>query len=168
GTNNNLLEFIPDGRGGRPWNAYDQTAATGAGVSGDPAVYTPVAGGTQHIYIRGTNNNLLEFIPDGRGGRPWNAYDQTAATGAGVSGDSAVYTPVAGGAQHIYIRGTNNNLLEFIPDGRGGRLWNAYDQTAATGARVSGDPAVYTPVAGGAQHIYIRGTNNNLLEFIPD
>jgi hypothetical protein len=53
-------------------------------------------------------------------------------------------------------RGTADNLLEFIPDNMGGRLWNAYDLTQPTGEQVTGDPAVYTPPGGGAPHIYIR------------
>ena len=74
-----------------------------------------------------------------------------------VSGDPAVYAPPSG-SQHIYIRGTNNNLLEFIPDHLGGRIWNSYDQTASTGHQVTGDPAIYT-LSSGAQHIYIRSSS---------
>ncbi len=84
-----------------------------------------------------------------------------------IGGTPAVYAPADGGPPHIYIQGVNNNLLEFIPDNAGGRLWNAYDRTNDTGAQVSGRPAVYAP-DGGPPHIYIQGFNNNLLEFIPD
>jgi len=155
-----LLEFIPDHLGGRIWNAYDQTVSTGAQVTGDPAVYTPLDRGAPHIYVRGTNNNLLEFIPDNVGGHIWNAYDLTqASNGPQVAADPAVYTPLDGSAPHIYIRATSNDLIEFIPDNRGGRIWNAYDLTqASNGPQVAGDPAVYTPLDRGAPHIYIESS----------
>ena len=54
------------------------------------------------------------------------------------------------------LRGPPTSLLEFVPDNLSGRLWNAYDHTADTGKQVSGDPAVYTPVGGGAPHIYVQ------------
>ncbi|MGU7774408.1 hypothetical protein ACV229_30050 [Burkholderia sp. MR1-5-21] len=165
---NNLLEFIPDNMGGQLWNAWDLTAATGRQVLGDPAVYTPVGGGLQHIYILGTAENLLEFVPDDLGGQLWNAYDLTALTGQGVYGNPAVYTPVGGGPPHIYISGTAGNLLEFKPDPDNPGGWLAPDLTALTGQQVAGNPAVYTPVGGGVPHIYIGGTANNLLEFKPD
>jgi hypothetical protein len=163
GAADNLLELIPDGAGGREWNAYDQTAYAGSPVAGDPAVWND--GSRPHVYVQGTADNLLEFIPDNYGGRIWHAYDQTAATGAPVSGNPFAWS--AGGAPHVYVRGTSSNLLEFIPDNYGGRIWHAYDQTAATGAPVSGDPSAWSD-AGGAPHVYVRGTADNLLEVIPD
>jgi hypothetical protein len=35
----------------------------------------------------------------------------------------------------VFVRGTSNNLLEFIPDNRGGRMWNADDHTIDTAWR---------------------------------
>ena len=165
GMANNLLEFIPDNIGGRLWNGYDHTAETGVEVGGDPAVFA-APDGSPHIYMRGMGNNLLEFIPDNIGGRLWNGYDHTAETGVEVGGDPAVFA-APDGSPHIYMRGMGNNLLEFIPDNIGGRLWNGYDHTAETGVEVGGDPAVFA-APDGSPHIYMRGMANNLLEFIPD
>jgi hypothetical protein len=172
GTGEILLEFIPDNVGGRLWNAYDHTIDTGEYIAGDPAVYAPPGGGAPHIYVRGTTENLLEFIPDNVGGRLWNAYDHTADTGKRIIFDPAVYA-APGDVPRVYvggggIRGTATHLLEFIPDNVGGRLWNAYDHTIGTGEWITGEPAVYAPPGGGAPHIYVRGTTDNLLEFIPD
>jgi hypothetical protein len=153
GPANDLLEFIPDNLGGRIWNAYDQTAYTGAAVAGSPFAWS--AGGAPHVYVRGNAGNLLEFIPDNLGGRIWHAYDQTAYTGAPVSGDPSAWTD-AGGAPHVYVRGIADNLVEFIPDNVGGRVWHAYDQTASTGVAISGDPCAWSPGAG-APHVYVAG-----------
>jgi hypothetical protein len=168
GTASNLLEFIPDGLNGRLWNVYDQSANTGGvGIAGDAFAATD-GSGRPHVYVQGTASNLLEFIPDGLNGRVWNAYDQTANTGgAGVAGDPFAWMDV-NGRPHVYVRGTVSNLLEFIPDGLNGRLWNAYDQTANTGgAGVVGDPFAWTDGSGSA-HVYGRGTASNLVEFVPD
>jgi pimeloyl-ACP methyl ester carboxylesterase len=81
-----------------------------------------------------------------------------------IAGNPTVYTPPGGGVPRVFARGTSNNLLEFIPDNAGGRVWNAYDHTVDTGVPISGDPAVFA----GSLRVYVRGTSNNLLEFIPD
>jgi hypothetical protein len=72
------------------------------------AVWSPAGGGTQHVYVRGTADNLLELVDDGLNEQGWSAYDRTADTGAGITGDPAVYaTP--GGPPQVYVRGTAEN-----------------------------------------------------------
>jgi hypothetical protein len=163
GSAGSLLEFVPDQLRGHIWNAYDLSAVAGSLVSGNPVAWN--AGGAPHVYVRGAAGNLLEFVRDSLGGRLWNAYDQSTATGSSISGDPSVWS--AGGVPHVYVRGLAGHLLEFIPDNLAGRLWNTYDQSSATGSPISGDPSVWTD-GGAAPHIYVRGSAGHLLEFIPD
>jgi len=66
------------GRGSSKSARTSPNYITGVPVSADPGVFD--GGGVRHVYVRGTANNLLEFIPDNAGGLIWNAYDQTATT----------------------------------------------------------------------------------------
>jgi hypothetical protein len=47
------------------------------------------------------------------------------------------------GVVHVYARSAGMELVEFVPDGLGGRLWNAYNHTTGeTGQTIAGDPSV--------------------------
>jgi CHAP domain len=150
-----LTEFVNDGADGRPWNAYDLTVgAAGPAVGGRPSAV--VYGKTVHVYARATGGDLTEFVNDGAGGRLWNAYDLTrAADGPAIEGDPGAIRYGASSV-HVYVQATSGDLIEFVNDGAGGRLWNSYDASKEVGGiTVGGDP---TPVVyGSTVHVYVAG-----------
>ncbi len=165
GTAMPLQEFVNDGFAGRAWNAYDQTASSaGPNIDGRPS---PIAyGPTVHVYARAANGDLTEFINDGFGGRPWNAYNLTQITGGPtIAGDpdATFYGPIV----HVYGEASNGDLIEYVNDGAGGRLWNAYDLTvAAGGPGLGGDP---TPIVNGSvDRIFARSSTGDLVEYVND
>jgi hypothetical protein len=160
-----LQEFVADGGGGRPWNNYNQTAnSAGPAMAGRPS---PIGyGPTVHVYARAATGDLYEFINDGFGGRLWNAYDLTAITrSTTISGDpNAVFF---GAIVHVYAEAPNGDLIEFVNDGAGGRLWNAYDLTAITGGpTLGGDPAAM--VNGTSDRVFARASDGTLVEYTND
>jgi hypothetical protein len=165
GTAMPLQEFVNDGFAGRAWNAYDQTASSdGPAIDGRPS---PIAyGPTVHIYGRAANGDLTEFINDGFGGRLWNSYNLTQITGGptiAADPDATFYGPIV----HVYGEASNGDLIEYVNDGAGGRLWNAYDLTqAASGPELGGDP---TPIVNGSvDRIFARTSDGDLVEYIND
>jgi hypothetical protein len=150
-----LVEFVNDGAGGRSWNSYDLTvAADGPQVTGRPS---PIAyGATVHVDVAASNGDLVEFDNDGTNHRLWNAYDLTVASGGPrVVGDpSAVrYGAIS---VHVYAESSKGDLVEFVNDDAGGRLWNSYDQSQTVGGlQISGDPSA--AVYGASVHVYVPG-----------
>jgi hypothetical protein len=135
-----LFEFDNDGLWGRLWNAYDLTSASGGpDVSGQPSPV--VYGATVHVDVN-ASGQLFEFDNDGAGGRLWNAYDLTSIThGPTISGSPSAVRFV-GPYVEVYARGPGGDMENYVNDGAGGRLWNPYDLTQATGGPVlGGDPA---------------------------
>ena len=150
-----LTEYVNDDAGGRPWNAYDLTkAAAGPAVGGRPSAV--VYGKTVHVEVRTASGDLAEFDNDGAGGRLWNSYDLTRASdGPAIVGDpgAVIYGAIS---VHVYVQAANGDLIEYVNDGAGGRLWNAYDQTQdAEGPIISGDPSPV--VYGSTVHVYVAG-----------
>jgi hypothetical protein len=165
GTTMPLQEFVNDGAGGRVWNNYDQTASSGGPtIAGRPS---PIAyGATVHVYARANNGDLIEFINDGFGGRVWNAYNLTQITGGPtIAADpgAAFFGPIV----HVYAEASNGDLIEFVNDGAGGRLWNAYDLTQiAGGPTLGGDP---TPsITNTTDRVFARSSSGDLVEYVND
>jgi hypothetical protein len=149
-----LYEFVNDGAAGRAWNAYDLTTiAAGPIGAGTPSAV--VYGPTVHVYLDAAGQ-LYEFVNDGFYHRLWNAYDLTAAAQAeAITGDpSAVtYGPVL---VEIYAMGASGDLLNYVNDGAGGRLWNAYGLSiAAAGPTIGADPSVLK--SGNDLFVYAAG-----------
>ena len=93
-------------------------------------MYAP-PGGPPHVFVGGSAlglADLLEFINDDVGGRPWNVYDRTADTGVGGGQDPVVYAP-PGGPPHVFTSGWPEDLLEWFPDNVNEQVWNVYDHT---------------------------------------
>jgi peptidoglycan/xylan/chitin deacetylase (PgdA/CDA1 family) len=161
-----LEEYVNDGVGGRLWNAYNQTVtAAGPNVVGAPSPI--VLGSTVHVYVQGSNGDLVEYVNDGHFGRPWNAYDLTAATGGSPLGGPPTALAFGPAGIEVYARAANGDLLEFANDNASGRIWNAYDLTnLAHGQPVVGgvEPIVQGLFAG----IYAQGTNGHLIEYVND
>ncbi len=153
-TSGQLTEFVNDNAGGRPWNAYDlATIAQGPSAAGQPSpiVYGP----TVHVYVN-AGGQLTEFVNDGAAGRLWNSYDLTSiAGGPPITGDpSAVF--FSRDIVDIYAEGPAGDLVSYVNDGAGGRLWNGYDITeAAQGPSTGADPAAL--VNGGVVTVFAAG-----------
>ncbi len=167
GTAMPLQEFVNDGAAGRAWNAYNDTASSaGPNIDGRPSPIAYQLTATVHIYGRAANGDLTEFINDGAGGRLWNSYDLTQITqGPTIASDpdATFYGPIV----HVYGTASNGDLIEFVNDGAGGRLWNSYDLTSiANGPGIGGDA---TPIVNGTvDRIYARSTSGDLVEYIND
>jgi len=160
-----LMEFANDGAAGRAWNAYNQTVNSGGpAVAGRPS---PIEYGiTVHVYARAANGDLMEFINDDAGHRLWNAYDLTQIT----QGPTFAADPDAtffGRSVHVYGEAPNGDLIEVINDDAGGRLWNAYDLTAAANGPTLGGDA--TPLVNGSSDwVFARASDGDLVEFTND
>ena len=155
--NGDLTEFVNDGAGGRAWNAYDLTKASGGpSITGRPS---PVAyGATVHVETRSTGGQLIEFVNDGADRRLWNAYDLTSISGGPtiVSDPGAVLYGT--NSLHIYAEATDGDLVETVNDGLWGRTWNYYDLTQiSTGPSVGTAPSPI--VYGSSVHVYAAGPN---------
>jgi len=149
-----LFEFVNDGVSGRSWSDYDLTAdGAGPTTSGQPSAI--VYGPTVHVYVD-ASGHVTEYVNDGFGGRLWNAYDLTSISkGPQVTGDpTAVF--YSSSIVDVFAQGQGGDLLSYVNDGFGGRLWNAYDLTSASaGPSIGADPTAM--VNGGAVSVFAAG-----------
>ena len=116
--------------------------------------------------ITQTSVPLMEFANDGAAGRAWNAYNQTVNSGGPtVAGRPS---PIEYGITvHVYARAANGDLMEFINDDAGHRLWNSYDLTQITqGPTFAADPDA--TFFGRSVHVYGEAPNGDLIEVIND
>ncbi len=165
GADGDLMEYVNDDAHGQLWSAYDLTVAgRGGWITGTPSA---VWDGALHIYVRGANGHLMEYVNDDAGGSLWNSYDLSSS--AGGDGGTIAGSPAAvhTGPIHVYVMNAAGNLIEYVNDGAGGHLWNAYDQSALAGGGgpVSGTPSV---VVDGAIHLYVRDAAGDLVEYVND
>ncbi len=170
-TNGDLIEYVNDNVNGRVWNAYDLSVAAGSGpVSGTPSALYHPSQGLLHVYVRGSSGDLMEYVNDLQNGHPWNAYDLSFAGGGGpIANNPDVLYDAAHGLVHIYAQNTNGDLVEYVNDQLNGRIWNVYDLSvdAGGGTFVAGVPdGVY--LTQGTVHIYVRAADNDLMEYIND
>ena len=165
-VNGDLVEYTNDGANGHLWNAYDLSYTPGGAgpIAGSPSAVN--YGPTIHIYVEGSNGDLMEYVNDTLFGHIWNAYDLSAGTGAGAV-TSKTTSITIGVRVHVYAKGPNGDLLEFVNDSAHGHLWSAYDLSAVTGSGpVTGNPSAIS--YGAAVHVYGRVGNNDLVEFVND
>jgi hypothetical protein len=111
---------------------------------------------------------LQEFVSDHLFGRTWNVYDQTAgAAGPTLFGrPSSLVTP-GDGFTRIFARSATGDLVEYVNNDLGGKLWNVYDLTATAknGVKVASAPFA---IDNGMMHVYVEGANGDLMEFVND
>ena len=168
-TAGDLVQFAD---AGGIWTATDlsETAQGAGSVEGDPAAI--LFGSTTHVYVAGAGGELTEYANDGVDGHAWNAYDLSVLAGGGstVQGDpgAIVYGPTV----HVYVQSASGHLVEYVNDGDGGHLWNAYDlsQDAGDGGPIGTDPAAVL-YGGTVVHVYAGGTNtcpSNLADQLAD
>ncbi len=174
GSNGHLLEFVNDGLNGHPWNVYDLSMYAGGGgpVTGTPGAVYDAAQQLIHVYVHSANGDMVEYVSDHANGNVWNAYDLTVWAGGGspVSGAPGAVYDGAQGLIHAYVQGANGDMVEYVSDHANGHVWNAYDLTvwAGGGAPIAATPdPIYYP-AQDLIHIFVQGTNGDLLEYISD
>lgn len=166
-TDAHLVDFTDDRANGRTWNAYDVSVSAGGGgdVSGRPDA---VAGSLMHVFVDSANGDLVEYVNDGVAGHVWNTYDHSLDAGGGSTVSSGPAARMVGGSVHIYVEAASGDLVEYVNDGAGGNVWNAYDVSsgAGGGGPISADP---DPVAlGPAVHVYVRSSTGDLVEYDND
>jgi hypothetical protein len=87
-----------------------------------------------------------------------------AFTGPGGAPPPPVSPPAA---PHVYVPRVDGHLMEYLPDGAYGHLWNGYDQTTdAGGPPVAGMPGAIE--VGGIHHVYTRSAQGHLVEYVGD
>jgi hypothetical protein len=146
GANGHLMEYVSDHAWGRVWNAYDLTGSAGAGspVGGTPDPLYSSAQGLVHIFVRSWVGDMVEYVNDGAWGRQWNAYDLStlAFNGGPVTGIASAVVDPATGLIDLFVRPSSYDLVEYLPDGANGHVWNAYDLTTmSVGPTVGSDPS---------------------------
>jgi len=173
GANGDLVEYTNDGANGRAWNAYDLSTGAGGGspINGQPSALYNVTQNRLYVLVRSAGGDLVEYVADFLAGRSWNAYDLSVAAGGGPLGGvpDALYHPTQG-LMHIYVQNANGDMIEYVNDGLNGRSWNAYDLSvyATNGSFIAGQPdALFLPDQG-LVHLYVRGANNDLYEYVND
>lgn len=145
------------------WQSFNQTVnASGPQVTGASAVVV-TAGGSMASFGVNAAGGLEEFTNDQLGGRPWNAYDLSAATQApAVRGRVAAAT--ISGAPRVAYRGSDNHLWLLALDQRQGRPWNAYDLSVLTGiGEVRASPAIDVDRSGTLRVAVVGGDGQVVL-----
>ena len=168
-SSNDLIDYHNDGAGGA-WLTTDVTAVDPGAPKIAGTLSAVLLGGVMHVYGTTAGGDLIEVDNDNLAGHQWNFYDETTGAGGGVALAGAPGALLIGGIPHVYGRASgSNDLVEFVADHLGGRIWNAYDQThSAPGSpTLSGNPK---PVLiGGIPHVYVdNSSNGDLVEFVAD
>jgi len=175
-----LVEYVNNNVGGHLWNAYDLSAAAGGGgpITGKPAVAYDYLDNTPHVYVDTPSGHVTEYVHDNVNGHVWNTYDLSVGAGGGgpIAGDvTAFESTTRDGFIHVYARTAGGDLVEYVDDGVGGHLWNAYDLSvgAGGGGSVGGSPvglSLSTPcdAADNLIHVYVATPIGQLVEYVDD
>jgi len=134
---------------GASWSATDLSSLTGAtGLIGGASA--SVNNGQLVVAVRNQAGDLIEVTADNQHNNTWNAYDLTQITSgpALTSNLAAIGQGPSDGLIHLFGRAANGDLVEYVDNNAGGRVWNSYDTTAASGGSVTikSDPSatIYT------------------------
>ena len=156
---------------GASWSATDLSSLTGAtGLIGGATA--SVNNGQLVVAVRNQAGDLIEVTADNQHNNTWNAYDLTQITSgpALTSNPAAIGQGPSDGLIHLFGRAANGDLVEYVDNNAGGRVWNSYDTTAASGGSVTikSDPSatVYTgrlrvvATAPGGHVVQFTGTSS--------
>jgi hypothetical protein len=166
---NHLIDYHNDGPGGN-WMTTDVTGSDPGAPAVQPSLSAVRLSGTLHVYGTTIAGNLVEIDNDNQAGHEWNFYDETSSAGGGVPTSGAPGAVLITGIPHVYTRASgSSDLVEFVADHVGGRIWNAYDQTSSVpgSPTLSGNPI--PTLIGGIPHVYVDDARNgDLVEFVAD
>lgn len=164
-----VVDYHNDGPGGS-WLSTDVTATDPGAPAMSPSFSALDLGGTLHVYGTSAAGDLVEIDNDNIDSHEWNFYDLKSDAGGGVPTSGAPGPVLINGVPHVYVRGTGtDDLIEFVADHLGGRIWNAYDQTLGTAGApmLSGNPI--PALIGTTPHVYVDDADNgDLVEFVAD
>lgn len=168
-STDHLVDYHNDGPGGT-WMTTDVTSSDPGAPAIGPSLSAVRLSGTLHVYGTTIAGNLVEIDNDNQAGHQWNFYDETSSAGGGVATAGAPGALLINAIPHVYTRASgSNDLVEFVADHVGGRIWNAYDQTqSAPGSpTLSGNPI--PTLIGAIPHVYVDDARNgDLVEFVAD
>jgi uncharacterized delta-60 repeat protein len=169
GAGGDLIQYRNNGTAGA-WTTTDINTVVGSGSAHVTNIDPRVIGGVLHVYGIAAGGDLVEIVNDNASGHAWNIYDLTATGGGGVTIAGGPAGLVIGGTPHVYTRAaSNNHLVEYVADHAGGKVWNAYDTTAAASAApaIAGNPV--PTIIGSTPHIYtVSAVNGDLVEYAAD
>jgi L,D-peptidoglycan transpeptidase YkuD (ErfK/YbiS/YcfS/YnhG family)/NADPH-dependent 7-cyano-7-deazaguanine reductase QueF-like protein len=142
------------------WSTDELTTSANGGTSVESNPAAIVYGSTIHVYVTSSTGDLTEYANGGSDSSTWTAYDLSELAGGGAPVQSDPTPLLYGPTVHVYVESTASHLIEYVNDGAGGRLWNAYDLSddAGEGGPIGTDPAAVL-YGGTVVHVYAGGTN---------
>jgi len=161
-----IMEMFTKRGEDKGWSSLDLTAAANAPkAAGTPAAFLEDNGKIQHVFYRGTDNNIHELFLAGPGDK-WRHANLTASDKAPkAAGDLSAYVSRGNKSLHVVFRTDSGAVCELFRDAGEGKTWTIADLTAATGAaKAAGNPQGFTDYDGKSQHVVYRGTDNNIHE----
>lgn len=152
------------------WAAEDVTARQDIGpdyaIAGDPTAFR-VDVASHHVYARNQNGDLVHYYWSADA---WGGENLTARASIGTTyrmgGDPVVMcTQCPGGAQHVYARAMNSDLIHYAYSVSGG--WTAEDVTSrlasTVGFQLGGDPVALYNIP--AQHLFANNGAGHLIHY---
>ncbi|HXX89713.1 MAG TPA: hypothetical protein VEI83_05770 [Acidimicrobiales bacterium] len=167
-----LVEYVNDNANGHPWNMYNLSfgASSGSPVAGGPSAFYDARDGLIHVYVRAVDGYLVEYDDGNVGGHPWNCWILSAgASGGGpVTGTPSAFLDSQDGLIHVYVLATDGELTEYDNGNVGGYPWNAWGLSfgASGGGPVAGTPDAFLDPSDHLIHVYVRGADGSLQEYV--
>ena len=152
------------------YNGVGESSASGPQSATPTAPPSPMVGTAPPGSCTGSGP-LDQFTADHAGGRVWNAYDLSSwAGGPAAAGCPSVVDDAGDGLLHVYVRSVANDVVEYVDNAAGGRLWNSYDLTFGGGntSPVGNSPDAFYDPADGRIHIYVQAVDGDLVEYVND
>ena len=138
-----LVEYVQDGVGGRPWNAYDLSAATAAAtLAADPA--GSWVGSSLALVGVSDAGHVLVTLASGSGISSLSLRDVTTARGQAASVLEVPDLALSSSSLLIASKAASGDLLVDASSAGGAKPWTASDVSASPGvdAAISGSPAI--------------------------
>ena len=153
-------EFVNNGSGALPWNAYNLSAATGAPYPvGDPAAVA--SSNRLAVYSRSSSGAVLQTVNDNLNGHYWNTYDLTAVTHATPAASAPTAVVSSTGTMTVSTTATNGHLVIYT--WKPGNVWHQLDLTATGRAPNVTGPQSMALNGNGLPTLAARGTDGHLL-----
>ena len=149
------------------WQRIDLTALGGPLVSGTPSVL--VQGTLTAVFTRTVSGDLVEYVDDGQGGRPWSGYDLSVISGGPkINSDPVGFFDPA--THQVQVAATElgpvkGDVAVFTPNDVGGRIWTFEDISAATDTAPE-STGLAAVTYEGAPLLFGAGPNGDVDEFL--